>query len=137
MGFSPCPRTAVAVADAAAVVAVAFRLHVPSPQLRVPAITLDQFGEGFIAPLLRAIVRLLDRAELYGRSLLELRIGDVQTAVLYNSGNDDVRTAFPRNLPLGGDVSLPLAIDSPEVDALADKWRDDLGRALGLETLRG
>jgi hypothetical protein len=73
-GVQPVPRTAVAVADAAGVVAVALRLHVQSPQLRVPALTLDQFREGIIAPLLRAVVRLLDRAELYGRSILELSL---------------------------------------------------------------
>jgi hypothetical protein len=42
---------------------------------------------------------------------------------------------FPR-VALGGEVSLPLPDDAPEVNALADRWRDDVGRMIGLETLR-
>jgi hypothetical protein len=42
---------------------------------------------------------------------------------------------FPRVAP-GGEVSLPLPDDAPEVNALADQWRDDVGRMIGLETLR-
>jgi hypothetical protein len=57
-------------------------------------------------------------------------------ALMYDCG-DGEQAVFPQDLPLGGEVSLPLAADVSEVDALADQWRDDLGRATGLETLRG
>jgi len=135
-GVLPIPRTAIAAADAAGVVAAAFRIHIQSPQLRVPAVTLDQFGKGIIAALLHAVVTILDRAELYGRSILELRIGDLARALTYDCGDGD-QAVFPQDLPLGGELSLPLAADLSEVHALASQWRDDLGRAMGLETLRG
>lgn len=61
------------------------------------------------------------------------------SVVLAADGVLDLTTAaegyFPQ-VTLGGEVSLPLPDDAPEIDALADRWRDDVGRAMGLETLR-
>jgi hypothetical protein len=132
-GVLPIPRTAIAAADAAGEVAVGFRFHTRPPATSVPTLGLDHFREGIIAPLLRAVAGILDRAELYGRSIFELRIGDLAQAVMHAAPNGSGH--FPQDLPLGGEVSLPLADDS-EIGALADQWRDDLGRAMGLETLR-
>jgi hypothetical protein len=143
-GLPPIPRTAIAAADAAGVVAVAFRFHIRRPS-RPPRITLDDFRQGVIGPLLRGAVRIFDRAELYGRSILELQVGDVSLALAHDTGGpadlgpdgalDMAKEQFPR-VALGGEVSLPLSDDASEVDALADQWRDDVGRAMGLETLR-
>jgi hypothetical protein len=144
-GVPHVPRSVLAVADAAGVIAVAFKMHlttslrpggvVVSTSDRPPALTLTQFRDGIIAPVLRGAVTFLTRAELYGRSVLELRIGDLQTALRFDPENGDPGI-FPPNLPLGGEIALPLAANAPEVETLADRWRDDLGRALGLETLR-
>jgi hypothetical protein len=151
-GVPPIARTAITAADAAGVVAVAFRFHIQRPS-QPPRITLDGFRQGIIGPLLRAAVRILDRAELYGRSILELQIGDLSFALAHDPGKPvpdtsaelasdgvlDLTVAaeghFPR-VALGGEVSLPLPDDAPDVNALADQWRDDVGRAIGLETLR-
>jgi Putative DNA-binding domain len=151
-GLPPIPRTAITAADAAGVIAVAFRFHVQSPS-RPPRITLDGFQQGIIGPLLRGAVQILDRAELYGRSILELQIGDLSFALAHDTGKPvpDASTnlgpdgvldltgaageQFPR-VALGGEVSLPIPDDAVEVKALADQWRDDVGRAMGLETLR-
>jgi hypothetical protein len=48
-GVSPIPRTAITAADAAGVVAVAFRFHIQRPS-QPPRITLDGFRQGIIGP---------------------------------------------------------------------------------------
>jgi hypothetical protein len=151
-GVPAVPRTAIAAANAAGIIAVAFRFHIQHPG-RLPRVSLGGFRTGIIGPLLRAVVAILDRAELYGRSILELRIGDLSMSLMHDTVKPepgapaelppgvalDLTTDDGRNFPsiaLGGELSLPLPEDGPEIDALADQWRDDVGRTMGLETLR-
>ena len=44
--------------------------------------------------------------------------------------------AIGLDIPFGGPSVVRAADGAPEVNALADIWRDDIGRELGLETLR-
>jgi hypothetical protein len=87
-GVTPVPRTAVAAADAAGVIAVALRFHVQMPS-QPPSISLENVRDAIIRPLLAAVVALLDGAELYGRSILELRIGDLSMVLMHGGGQPD------------------------------------------------
>jgi hypothetical protein len=129
-------RTAVAAADAAGVIAVALRFHetVSLDPRTTPELSLDQARDAIIAPLLKSAVGILSSAELFGRSILELRFGDLVAMIRLRGDPDPVD--FPMNLPVGGEISLPVVPDGDLLDALADQWRDDLGRQIGLETLR-
>jgi hypothetical protein len=133
-GMIEIPRTAVAAADAAGAVAVALRFHQDATATRPAALSLDEVRDGIIDPLLRTAVGILVGAELFGRSMLELRIGGVGHAIKIEASPEN--RDFPMNLPLGGEISLPLAASEPDLQSLATQWRDDLGRQVGFETLR-
>jgi hypothetical protein len=77
---------------------------------------------------------VLDDAEPYGRSELRITIRQMdQVAVPDDAGGPK---PVPPDLPIGGEVSLPLAPDRTEVQQLADQWRGDIGRAAGYHALR-
>lgn len=133
-GMVAIPRTVVAAADAAGAVAVGLRFHQDAELRSPPALSLDQVRDGIIDPLLRAVVGILVGAELFGRSILELRIGAVGHALTIEDSPEN--REFPVNLPLGDEISLPIAADGHELHSLANRWRDDLGRQVGFQTLR-
>jgi Putative DNA-binding domain len=82
-GGAEVPRTAVAATDAAGVVAVVLRFHetVSLDPGTTPELSLDQARNAIIWPLLKSAVGVLNGAELFGRSILELRFGELVAIV--------------------------------------------------------
>ena len=76
---------------------------------------------------------VLDAAEAYGRILLELRIGRLEAVITLDDKGGYKN--IPSNLPLGGELALPLSPEGSELDAVANRWRNDAGRAAGYFTL--
>lgn len=122
---------ASAVADSAGVVGVSLGLGAGD---EATTVTLNGFRDGLIAPLTRAVANILEAGEFYGRSVLELRIGDFAGVIRVD--DEDGHKPLPHNIPYGGELSLPLAADDPALDALSQQWRGDVGRAAGYLTLR-
>jgi hypothetical protein len=108
----------------------------PTAAVRPPAMnmTLDTLRDTVVTPLLNAVCDVLEEAELYGRSILHMRAFEVDGMIVI----DDRRPGgpFPPDLPIGGDISLPLSTDRAELQQVANQWRADIGRATGYEELR-
>jgi hypothetical protein len=102
----------------------------PRPTIRL---TLNGLRDHIVRPLIDAVAQMLEEGELYGRSLLELRIGDLAPVVQLD--DEGGLKPLPGNLPIGGEINLPLE-GTAELDALADLWRAEIGRAAGYFTLR-
>jgi schlafen family protein len=120
--------------DAAGVVTAALRFGVWDPPRPKTDLSLNGVRDLVLRPLLEAVVSLLAGAEAYGRALLELRTGDLQDVLTLD--DEGGSKAVPAGFPTGAEISLPLAPDGQELDAVADQWRADVGRAAGYLTLR-
>ncbi|MDP8908130.1 MAG: ATP-binding protein [Chloroflexota bacterium] len=124
---------AVAVAlDAAGVVGASRSFGVQTPRLAPLDWPLSQLAERVIIPLLTCVVSLLEASESFGRSVLQLDVGYIADAVQIVA-EDGARRGVP-SLSLGGTLTLPIA--HGEIEQLATRWAQDLGRSAGLETLR-
>lgn len=119
-----------AVTDAAGVVAASIRLHVADGGEPV-GLTLTEVRALLVRPLLNAVVSVLNSAEAYGRVLFELRFGWLDGVVAVKDA--DGHRSIPSDLPIGGELALPATND--EVTTLAHRWRSDIGRAAGFDTL--
>jgi hypothetical protein len=123
--------TVAAAIEAAGVIAVSRTFGVQQPPLPVLDWTLDDFRTRAILPLLVAAVELLEASESYGRSVLQLDIGYVANAVQLIA--DGTARPVP-SLTLRGQLSLPRA--QGDIETLAARWVDDIGRGAGFEPLR-
>jgi hypothetical protein len=131
-----CSGLAITATDAAGVVVASIQLSPQQPILPPTTMTLNGFRNVVIRPLLDAITRILGEAEIYGRSLLELRLGSLENVIrLSDQSGPNVR-GLPSGLPVGGEIALPLSPGALELDALADQWRDDVAREAGYLKLR-
>jgi hypothetical protein len=119
-------------ADAAGVVTASIAFGVRAPPGPV-TLTLNGLRDFAIRPLIQAVVSMLESAEALGRTLLELRFGRLEPAIAIDDAG--ARRDVPTNLPIGGELSLPIDSDYAEVMALAERWRADVGRAAGYATL--
>jgi hypothetical protein len=105
-----------------------------SPPAEPARLTLNGLRDAFVMPLLHAACDVLDDAELYGRSILGLTVRQMdELAVIDDQG--ELRDV-PADLPIGGEISLPLSPDGVELHQMADRWRADIGRAAGYSELR-
>jgi hypothetical protein len=133
IGLEPQGWSATTVADAAGIVGAGIQYWVSTPPREQTTLTLMGLRDAVIVPLLRAVSSIIEAAEVYGRCLLELRVGYVADVLRL----DDVGGHKPiRAVPVGGEITFPLDPGSDELAALADRWRDDIGREAGYPTLR-
>jgi hypothetical protein len=120
--------------DAARVLVAEIVMGSSQPRGELTRLTLNGVRDGILGPLLRAVLDLLRAGELYGRTLLEVSIGQLNDVLeLDDSGG---HRHVPVGLPLGAELSLPLGDDSPEVSDVLEIWRADVGRSAGYLTLR-
>jgi hypothetical protein len=120
--------------DTAGLVVGAFQFSVWEPKRPTTHLTLDGMRDLVLRPLLESILGVLNTGELYGRVLLELRVGALDEVIQLDDAGG--QKAVPRRLPVGGELALPLSSGSAELDGLLDQWRSDVGRAAGYLTLR-
>lgn len=119
--------------DAAGIVVAAIRFGVWTPSREPTRLTLNGVRDAVFVPLLGAVCSVLDAAEAYGRVILELRIGRLEQVITVD--DEGGFKTIPSNLPLGGELTLPLSPDGIEIEQLANRWRADAGRAAGYMTL--
>jgi len=120
-------------ADAAGVVSAGIGFGVIEPRPDPAVRTLNGFRDEVLLPLIEAAVTVLEEAEMYGRVLLELGVGRLEDVLILD---DEGGRKQLGPVPVGGELTLPVAPDRSEVRALADRWRSDVGRAAGYLTLR-
>jgi hypothetical protein len=125
---------ATVATDQAGLVVAAMAFGLWEPPKEISRLTLNGLRDLVFRPLLDAAVSVLEAAEAYGRVLLETRIGHLARVIEL----DDVggTKALPPNLPLGAELTLPRSSELDEIEAIADQWRSDAGRAAGYMTLR-
>lgn len=121
--------------DCSGVVGAALNFGDWQPAPEATRLTLDGFRNLLIRPVIEAVVSVLSKAEVYGRVMLHLDVANLEQVAEIDE--DGVLRSVGGPLPLGGEIALPLGDDDPDVGQLADRWRDDLGRSLGFERLRG
>lgn len=119
-------------ADCAGVVGSSVSWGNSNPPPEPARMTLDGFRDQMVTPVLAAVCDVLSGAELYGRSVLELAIENLEQHVLLDDG--ELRT-IP-SLTLNANLSLPLGVDQAGLRQLADRWRDDVARAAGCRRFR-
>jgi hypothetical protein len=97
--------------------------------------TLNEFRDAALLPVLTAVCDVLTEGEMHGRSILALEMGNLEQLVATDEHGDGQLRRVPQ-LPLGGAISLPLDADRTGMTELADQWRDDLARAVGYMRFR-
>jgi len=130
--------SALAAVDAAGIVAMRLGWGRVDPPMNSEPLTLQYVRDHLIAPMLRQTVSILEAGEFFGRARLHLRIVELdEIAQLIEA---DHGKSPPGDLPTGGELALPGALDERDGTSpaalLADQWRDDLGRASGCLRLR-
>lgn len=121
-------------ADTACVIAACISLGAPTPPPPKSRITLVGLRDELVLPLLEAVVTVLEQAELFGRVLLELRVGRLEHVI--DLDDDGGVKTIPSGFQAVGELSLPLDQARAELRGLAEQWRTDVGRAAGYLTLR-
>lgn len=124
-----------ATADTAGIVGISMRWNNEDPPRDPIPMTLDEFRDHILLPVIDACCELLVLAELHGRSILQLAIGNLGQLVEVFEDDPHKRQQVPQ-LGLEGTISVPLSTDRCELDQLADRWRDDVGRQLGYRRFR-
>jgi hypothetical protein len=125
---------AVVGTDAAGLICAAITLD-PTLEREDPVLlSLDGFRDLLVSPLLHAVCNILEGAEMYGRVLLQLNVGNTRNVLLILEAEGPKKP--PPAFPAGGTLSLPLEPGRHELQALAEDWRSDFGRAMGYATYR-
>jgi hypothetical protein len=124
---------ATVATDMAGVVVASLQFGIWEPRREMTILNLDGFRGLILTPLLEAAALILERAEAYGRALLELRIGRLDQIIMFDENGD--HRQVPQNLPVGAEITLPLG-DASELHAVAELWRSAVGRAAGYVMLR-
>lgn len=121
-------RNSTTSVDCAGVVGAAVSFGYSTPPIDPETLTLSEFIDVLVRPVLTAVIEILELGELHGRTLLQLDIERLdQVATLDETG---VLKPAP-SLPIGGEISTPSADEDVEVESLLARWRGDIGRAAG------
>ena len=71
---------------------------------------------------------------MFGPALLEFSMAPLSGSLMLVD-TDGNQTPVPSNFAVDGEIALPVEPSDRDVDALARRSRDDLGRRMGHETL--
>lgn len=129
----PLDGVAAVGTDQAGVVVATMQFGVWQPSRPTTSLTLNGVRDHLFLPLLESATSVLETAEAYGRVLLELRVGHLEQVITVD--DEGGPRHIPGNLPLGGEISLPLTLDRAELRTIAERWKLDAGRAAGYFTL--